>query len=98
MQGRLAFVGGQIHRIFVLLYQDLKTGKLAFLSCEVDGCEALRSGEHRKRLSRGAEPTTPPSVLGSWFPVFLGGVHSPLSPYLSASKWTFYELIIRTTT
>lgn len=82
MQGRQAFGGGQIHRKFVILYQDLKTGKLAFLGCEVDGCEALRSGERRKRLSKtGAEPTTRPSGLGlSSVPVSLGGVHSPLSP------------------
>lgn len=83
MQGRLAFIGGQVHRIFVLLYQDLKTGKLAFLGCEVDGCEPLRSGERRERLSRvEAELTTPPSVLGlsSAFPVSLRGAHSPYPP------------------
>lgn len=61
MQGRLAVVGRQIHRELVLFYQDLKAGKLASLRCEVDGCEALRSGvesagEGSAGLGRGPQP------------------------------------------
>lgn len=93
VQGRLAFVGGQVHRIFVLLYQDLKAGKLAFLGCEVDGCEALRSAEHRMGEGPTPTPHPVPSGLGLSVPVSLGGVHNPLSPYLPASKCAFYEWI-----
>lgn len=82
VQGPQAFVGRQIHRKLVLLYQDPKAGKLSFQGCEVDGCEALRSGEHRRGsagLGRGPQP-----CLCLWVALFVscvpGGAHNSLSP------------------
>lgn len=57
MQGCLAIVGGQVHRKLILLYQGLKTCKLAILGCEVDGSETLWRPEEGRRLSRAHDLT-----------------------------------------
>lgn len=88
VQGRLAFVGGQVHRIFVLLYQDLKAGKLAFLGCEVDGCEALRSAEHRM----GAGPTTPDFRIGAVSPCVPWRCSQPFIPLPSCFQMGFLRV------